>query len=100
MLFTAILVIIAPLVSLGSLLDFLSLDFIAHGAVANLFTDCLAGRLNSYLPSGPLVTLCRDLFAALVVGAGVLNAVDGDNAGALITGLVALIGAGSFLTDN
>lgn len=99
-LFTAILVIIAPLVSIGSLSDILFLGFMALGAGANLFTDCLAGRLNSYLPSGPLVTLCRDLFAALVVGAGVLNAVDGDNGGALITGLVALIGAGSILTGN
>lgn len=99
-LFTAILVIIAPLVSIGSLGDILFLGFLALGAGANLFTDCLAGRLNSYLPSGPLVTLCRDLFAALVVGAGVLNAVDGNNGGALITGLVALIGAGSILTVN
>lgn len=99
-LFTAILVIIAPFVSIGSLSDILFLGFMALGAGANLFTDCLAGRLNSYLPSGPLVTLCRDLFAALVVGAGVLNAVDGDNGGALITGLVALIGAGSILTVN
>lgn len=99
-LFTAILVIIAPLVSIGSLSDILFLGFMALGAGANLFTDCLAGRLNSYLPSGPLVTLCRDLFAALVVGAGVLNAVDGNNGGALITGLVALIGAGSILTVN
>lgn len=99
-LFTAILVIIAPLVSIGSLSDILFLGCMALGAGANLFTDCLAGRLNSYLPSGPLVTLCRDLFAALVVGAGVLNIVDGDNGGALITGLVALIDAGSILTVN
>lgn len=99
-LFTTVLVIFAPLVSIGSLGDILFLGFLALGAGANLFTDCLAGRLNSYLPSGPLVTLCRDLFAALVVGAGVLNAVDGDNGGALITGLVALIGAGSILTVN
>lgn len=99
-LFTAILVIIAPLVSIGSLSDILFLVFLALGAGANLFTDCLASGLNSYLPSGPLVTLCRNLFAALVVGAGVLNIVDGDNGGALITGLVALIGAGSILTGN
>lgn len=99
-LFTAILVIIAPLVSIGSLSDILFLGFMALGAGANLFTDCLAGRLNSYLPSGPLVTLCRDLFAALVVGAGALNAVDDDNVGALITGLVALFGAGCILTFN
>lgn len=99
-LFTAILVIIAPLVSIGSLGNILFLGFQALGAGANLFTDCLAGRLNSYLPSGPLVTLCRDLFAALVVGAGVINIVDGDNGGALITGLVALFGAGSILTVN
>lgn len=99
-LFTTVLVIFAPLVSIGSLGDILFLGFLALGAGANLFTDCLAGGLNSYLPSGPLVTLCRDLFAALVVGAGVLNAVDGDNGGALITGLVALFGAGSILTVN
>lgn len=99
-LFTAILVIFAPLVSIGSLGDILFLGFLALGAGANLFTDCLAGGLNSYLPSGPLVTLCRDLFAALVVGAGVINAVDGDNGGALITGLVALLGAVSILTGN
>lgn len=99
-LFTTVLVIIAPLVSIGSLGDILFLGFLALGAGANLFTDCLAGGLNSYLPSGPLVTLCRDLFAALVVGAGVINIVDGDNGGALITGLVALFGAGSILTVN
>lgn len=99
-LFTTVLVIIAPLVSIGSLGNILFLGFQALGAGANLFTDCLAGGLNSYLPSGPLVTLCRDLFAALVVGAGVLNTVDGDNGGALITGLVALFGAGSILTFN
>lgn len=99
-LFTTVLVIFAPLVSIGSLGDILFLGFLALGAGANLFTDCLAGGLNSYLPSGPLVTLCRDLFAALVVGAGVLNAVDGDNGGALITGLVALFGAGCILTIN
>lgn len=99
-LFTTVLVIFAPLVSIGSLGNILFLGFQALGAGANLFTDCLAGGLNSYLPSGPLVTLCRDLFAALVVGAGVLNTVDGDNGGALITGLVALFGAGSILTFN
>lgn len=99
-LFTAILVIIAPLVSIGSLSDILFLGFLALGAGANLFTDCLAGGFNSYLPSGPLVTLCRNLFAALVVSAGVLNIVDDDNGGALITRLVALIGAGSILTGN
>lgn len=100
MVFRGVLIIFAPLVSIGSLSDILFLGFLALGAGANLFTDCLAGGLNSYLPSGPLVTLCRDLFAALVVGAGVLNAVDGNNGGALITGLVALIGAGSILTVN
>lgn len=100
MVFRGVLIIFAPLVSIGSLGDILFLGFLALGAGANLFTDCLAGGLNSYLPSGPLVTLCRDLFAALVVGAGVLNIVDGDNGGALITGLVALIGAGSILTVN
>lgn len=99
-LFTTVLVIFAPLVSIGSLGDILFLGFLALGAGANLFTDCLAGGLNSYLPSGPLVTLCRDLFAALVVGAGAINAVDGDNGGALITGLVALFGAGCILTFN
>ena len=99
-LFTTVLVIFAPLVSIGSLGNILFLGFQALGAGANLFTDCLAGGFNSYLPSGPLVTLCRDLFAALVVGAGVLNIVDGDNGGALITGLVALFGAGSILTFN
>lgn len=100
MVFRGVLIIFAPLVSIGSLGDILFLGFLALGAGANLFTDCLAGRLNSYLPSGPLVTLCRDLFAALVVGAGVINIVDGDNGGALITGLVALFGAGSILTVN
>lgn len=101
-LFTAILVIIAPLVSIGSLSDILFLGFMALGAGANLFTDCLAGRLNRYLPSGPLVTLCRDLFAALVVGAFDRNAVDEDRfvERALKTGLVALFGAGCILTVN
>lgn len=99
-LFTTVLVIFAPLVSIGSLSNLIFFDSAALRAGASLFTICLAGGLNSYLPSGPLVTLCRDLFAALVVGAGVLNAVDGDNGGALITGLVALFGAGSILTVN
>lgn len=100
MVFRGVLIIFAPLVSIGSLGDILFLGFLALGAGANLFTDCLAGGLNSYLPSGPLVTLCRDLFAALVVGAGAINAVDGDNGGAHITGLVALFGAGCILTFN
>lgn len=101
-LFTTVLVIFAPLVSIGSLGNILFLGFQALGAGANLFTDCLAGGLNSYLPSGPLVTLCRDLFAALVVGAFDRNAVDEDRfvERALKTGLVALFGAGCILTVN
>ena len=100
MLIGAILVVFAPLVGIGSLVDLAGLGSLADRAGACFFTVSLAGRSSGNLPCAPLVTLCRDLFAALVVGAGVINAVDGDNEGALITGLVALIGAGSILTVN
>ena len=100
MVFRGVLIIFAPLVSIGSLSNLIFFGSAALRAGASLFTICLAGGFNSYLPSGPLVTLCRDLFAALVVGAGVLNIVDGDNGRALITGLVARFGAGSILTGN
>lgn len=100
MVFRGVLIIFAPLVSIGSLSNLIFFDSAALRAGASLFTICLAGGFNSYLPSGPLVTLCRDLFAALVVGAGAINTVDGDNGGAHITGLVALFGAGCILTFN
>lgn len=98
MLIGAILVVFAPLVDIGSLVDLAGLGSLADRAGVCFNTVSLAGRSSGNLPCAPLVTGLRNGCSTFLILAGVGDTVDIFFAAALVAGGGSVLGAFSRLS--
>ena len=98
MLIGAHLVVFAPLMGIGGLVDLAGLGSLADRAGACFNTVSLAGRSSGNLPCAPLVTGLRNGCSTFLILAGVGDTVDNDSAIALVAGGGSVLGAGGRLS--
>lgn len=98
MLIGAHLVVFAPLMGIGGLVDLAGLGSLADRAGACFNTVSLAGRSSGNLPCAPLVTGLRNGCSAFLILAGVGYTVDNNSAIALVAGGDSVLGAGGRLS--
>lgn len=98
MLIGAHLVVFAPLMGIGGLVDLAGLGSLADRAGACFNTVSLAGRSSGNLPCAPLVTGLRNGCSTFLILAGVGDTVDNDSAIALVAGGGSVFGAGGSLS--
>ena len=98
MLIGAHLVVFAPLMGIGGLVDLAGLGSLADRAGACFNTVSLAGRSSGNLPCAPLVTGLRNGCSTFLILAGVGDTVDNDSAIALVAGGGSVLGAGGSLS--
>lgn len=98
MLIGARLVVFAPLMGIGGLVDLAGLGSLADRAGACFNTVSLAGRSSGNLPCAPLVTGLRNGCSTFLILAGVGDTVDNDSAIALVAGGGSVLGAGGSLS--
>lgn len=98
MLIGAILVVFAPLMGIGGLVDLAGLGSLADRAGACFNTVSLAGRSSGNLPCAPLVTGLRNYCSTLFISAGIFNTIDRNRAIALVAGGGSVLGAGGSLS--
>lgn len=98
MLIGAHLVVFAPLMGIGGLVDLAGLGSLADRAGACFNTVSLAGRSSGNLPCAPLVTGLRNGCSTFLILAGVGDTVDNFFAAALVAGGGSVLGAGGSLS--
>lgn len=98
MLIGAHLVVFAPLMGIGGLVDLAGLGSLADRAGACFNTVSLAGRSSGNLPCAPLVTGLRNGCSTFLILAGVGDTVDNNSAIALVAGGGSVLGAGGSLS--
>ena len=98
MLIGAHLVVFAPLMGIGGLVDLAGLGSLADRAGVCFNTVSLAGRSSGNLPCAPLVTGLRNGCSTFLILAGVGDTVDNFFAAALVAGGGSVLGAFSRLS--